>query len=104
MRRNSIVDSLSPGHKTRFTLQYWTEVILVADSHARLEHFKNLGYLPPTYKPKTLHGIAVVERCWHKWRRVWSVSRQRCTLSTLYTLVAPQRMGEKAVETHLCKL
>ncbi|QQK41882.1 hypothetical protein Pdw03_4736 [Penicillium digitatum] len=46
--------------------QYWTDPILCEETRARLEHFRSLGWLPPNFKPKTLEGIAVVERYWRK--------------------------------------
>jgi hypothetical protein len=46
--------------------QYWTDPILCEETRARLEHFKSLGWLPPNYKPKTLEGLAVIERCWRR--------------------------------------
>ena len=46
--------------------QYWTDPILCKETRARLEHFRGLGWLPPNYKPKTLEGLAVVERYWRK--------------------------------------
>lgn len=46
--------------------QHWTDPILCEDTLARLEHFRSLGWLPPNYKPKTLEGIAVVERYWRR--------------------------------------
>ncbi|KAI9045815.1 uncharacterized protein KD926_007118 [Aspergillus affinis] len=46
--------------------QYWTDPILCEETRTRLEHFRNLGWLPPNYKPRTLEGLAVVERyCAH---------------------------------------
>ncbi|KAI3193967.1 hypothetical protein CBS147311_8868 [Penicillium roqueforti] len=47
--------------------QYWTDPILCEETRARLEHFRSLGWLPPNFKPKTLEGIAVVERYWRKY-------------------------------------
>ena len=38
--------------------------ILCEDTRARLEYFRQLGWLPPNYKPKTPKGIAVMERDW----------------------------------------
>lgn len=32
-----------------------------------MEHFRQVGWLPPNYKLKTLQGIAVVERYWRRW-------------------------------------
>src|SRR5947207_8083097 len=46
--------------------QYWTEPILCEETRARIEHYRGLGWLPPNYKPKTLTGIAVVERYWRR--------------------------------------
>ncbi|KAJ5438594.1 uncharacterized protein N7458_009592 [Penicillium daleae] len=46
--------------------QYWTDAILCEETRARLEHFRSQGWLPPNFKPKTLEGIAVVERYWRK--------------------------------------
>ncbi|KAI2788543.1 hypothetical protein POX_e06562 [Penicillium oxalicum] len=46
--------------------QYWTDAILCEETRARLEHFRSRGWLPPNFKPKTLEGIAVVERYWRK--------------------------------------
>ncbi|ODM19121.1 hypothetical protein SI65_05738 [Aspergillus cristatus] len=46
--------------------QYWTDPILCEETRTRLEHFRNLGWLPPNYKPRTLEGLAVVEQyCAH---------------------------------------
>jgi hypothetical protein len=42
--------------------QHWTEPILCEETRAALESFRQRGWLPPNYKPKTLTGIAVVER------------------------------------------
>lgn len=39
--------------------QYWTDPILREETRSRLEHFRNLRWLPPNYKPKTLEGLAV---------------------------------------------
>ncbi|KAL4861156.1 hypothetical protein BDV12DRAFT_208310 [Aspergillus spectabilis] len=47
--------------------QYWTDPILCEETRARLEHFRSLGWLPPNFKPKTLEGLAVVERYWRKY-------------------------------------
>ena len=46
--------------------QYWTEPILSEETRARLVNFRELGWLPPNYKPLTLKGIAVVERYWRR--------------------------------------
>ena len=46
--------------------QYWTEPILSEETRARLVNFRELGWPPPNYKPWTLKGIAVVERCWRR--------------------------------------
>jgi hypothetical protein len=46
--------------------QHWAKPILCEETRARLEHFRKLGWLPPNYKPKTLMGIAVVERYWRR--------------------------------------
>jgi hypothetical protein len=46
--------------------QFWTDPILCEETRARLEHFRSLGWLPPNFKPKTLEGLAVVERYWRK--------------------------------------
>lgn len=46
--------------------QHWTDPILCEETRARLEHFRRLEWLPPNFKPKTLEGIAVVERYWRK--------------------------------------
>ena len=46
--------------------QYWTDPILCEETRARLEYYRSVGWLPPNYKPKTLEGIAVVERYWRK--------------------------------------
>ncbi|KAJ5764112.1 hypothetical protein N7533_002793 [Penicillium manginii] len=46
--------------------QHWTDPILFEDTRARLEHFRRSGWLPPNFKPRTLLGIAVVERYWRK--------------------------------------
>ncbi|KAF7164504.1 hypothetical protein CNMCM6106_001022 [Aspergillus hiratsukae] len=46
--------------------QYWTDPILCEETRARLEHFRSLGWLPPNFKPKTLEGLAVVERYWRR--------------------------------------
>ncbi|KAJ5778330.1 hypothetical protein N7520_001576 [Penicillium odoratum] len=46
--------------------QYWTDPILCEETRARLEHFRRSGWLPPNFKPRTLQGIAVVERYWRK--------------------------------------
>jgi hypothetical protein len=46
--------------------QHWTDPILCEETRARLEYFRQLGWLPPNYKPRTLEGIAVVERYWHR--------------------------------------
>jgi hypothetical protein len=46
--------------------QYWVKPILCEETRARLEHFRKLGWLPPNYKPKTLMGIAEVERYWRR--------------------------------------
>ncbi|KAL2829035.1 hypothetical protein BDW59DRAFT_170777 [Aspergillus cavernicola] len=56
------VPSAQPGEH-----QYWTDPILCEETRARLEHFRSLGWLPPNYKPKTLEGLAVVERYWRKY-------------------------------------
>ncbi|KAB8074604.1 hypothetical protein BDV29DRAFT_190849 [Aspergillus leporis] len=37
------------------------------ETRARLEHFRSLGWLPPNFKPRTLIGIAMVERYWRKY-------------------------------------
>ena len=47
--------------------QHWTEPILCEETRARLEYYRSLGWLPPNYKPKTLQGIAVVERYWRRY-------------------------------------
>ncbi|KAJ5993329.1 hypothetical protein N7451_009053 [Penicillium sp. IBT 35674x] len=47
--------------------QYWTDPILCEETRARLEHFRRSGWLPPNFKPRTLLGIAVVERYWRKY-------------------------------------
>ncbi|KAJ6116580.1 hypothetical protein N7512_006305 [Penicillium capsulatum] len=47
--------------------QYWTDPILCEETRARLEHLRSLGWLPPNFKPRTLIGIATVERYWRKW-------------------------------------
>ncbi|CEL09489.1 hypothetical protein ASPCAL12624 [Aspergillus calidoustus] len=47
--------------------QFWTDPILCEETRARLEHFRSLGWLPPNFKPKTLEGLAVVERYWRKY-------------------------------------
>ncbi|OXV07294.1 hypothetical protein Egran_04941, partial [Elaphomyces granulatus] len=47
--------------------QYWVKPILCEETRARLEHFRKLGWLSPNYKPKTLMGIAVVERYWRRY-------------------------------------
>ncbi|KAJ5887370.1 hypothetical protein N7495_007411 [Penicillium taxi] len=47
--------------------QYWTDAILCEETRARLKHFRNLGWLPINLKPKTLEGIAVIERYWRKY-------------------------------------
>ncbi|RAO74324.1 uncharacterized protein BHQ10_010336 [Talaromyces amestolkiae] len=47
--------------------QYWTDPILCEETRARLEYYRSLGWLPPNHKPKTLEGIAVVERYWRKY-------------------------------------
>ncbi|KAJ6142434.1 hypothetical protein N7471_001887, partial [Penicillium samsonianum] len=44
-----------------------TDPILCEETRARLEHFRSLGWLPPNFKPKTLEGIAIVERYWRKY-------------------------------------
>lgn len=44
----------------------WTEPILSEETRARLEHFRQLGWLPPNYKPRTLRGLAVVEGYWRR--------------------------------------
>jgi hypothetical protein len=41
--------------------QHWIDPILCEEACARLQYFRQLGWLPPNYKPKTLTGIAVVE-------------------------------------------
>ncbi|KAI3287650.1 hypothetical protein DTO002I6_7616 [Penicillium roqueforti] len=46
--------------------QYWTDPILCEETRARLKHFRSLGWLPPNFKPRTLIGIATVERYWRK--------------------------------------
>ncbi|KAJ6021273.1 hypothetical protein N7540_006777 [Penicillium herquei] len=46
--------------------QFWTDPVLCEETRARLEHFRSLGWLPPNFKPKTLQGIAVVERYWRR--------------------------------------
>src|SRR6266511_1827889 len=46
--------------------QHWTDPILCEETRARLEYFRNIGWLPPNYKPLTLGGIAVVERYWRR--------------------------------------
>ncbi|EAL91115.2 conserved hypothetical protein [Aspergillus fumigatus Af293] len=46
--------------------QYWTDPILCEETRARLEHFRSIGWLPPNFKPKTLEGLAVVERYWRR--------------------------------------
>ncbi|EAW15512.1 uncharacterized protein NFIA_048490 [Aspergillus fischeri NRRL 181] len=46
--------------------QYWTDPILCEETRARLEHFRSVGWLPPNFKPKTLEGLAVVERYWRR--------------------------------------
>jgi hypothetical protein len=46
--------------------QYWTDPILCEETRTRLEHFRKLGWLPPNYAPKTLEGLAVVERYWRR--------------------------------------
>src|SRR6266516_3771081 len=45
---------------------HWTEPILSEETRARLEHFRQLGWLPPNYKPRTLQGLAVVEGYWRR--------------------------------------
>ncbi|KAF5015788.1 hypothetical protein F66182_12752, partial [Fusarium sp. NRRL 66182] len=47
--------------------QYWTDPILCDETRAKLEYYRSLGWLPPNHKPKTLEGIAVVERYWRKY-------------------------------------
>jgi hypothetical protein len=47
--------------------QHWTDPIFCEETRAKLEHFRNLGWLPPNYKPKTFEGIAVVERYWRRY-------------------------------------
>ncbi|OJJ79315.1 uncharacterized protein ASPGLDRAFT_137070 [Aspergillus glaucus CBS 516.65] len=47
--------------------QYWTDPIFCEETRTRLEHFRGLGWLPPNFKPKTLKGIAVIERYWRKY-------------------------------------
>ncbi|CAG8005703.1 unnamed protein product [Penicillium nalgiovense] len=47
--------------------QYWTDPILCEETRARLKHFRSLGWLPPNFKPRTLIGIATVERYWRKY-------------------------------------
>ncbi|KAJ5833277.1 hypothetical protein N7474_001588 [Penicillium riverlandense] len=44
----------------------WTDPILCEETRARLVHFRSLGWLPPYFKPRTLAGIAVIERYWRK--------------------------------------
>ncbi|KAI9035039.1 uncharacterized protein KD926_004694 [Aspergillus affinis] len=46
--------------------QYWTDPILCEETLARLEHFRNLGWLPPNFRPKTVLDIAVIEHYWRK--------------------------------------
>jgi hypothetical protein len=60
--------------------QHWTDPILCEETRARLEHFRNLGWLPPNYKPLTLEGIAVVERYWRRYVNL-SCSQERQTLT-----------------------
>ena len=47
--------------------QFWTDPILCEETRTRLNYFRSLGWLPPNFKPRTLIGIAVVERYWRKW-------------------------------------
>ncbi|EED15808.1 conserved hypothetical protein [Talaromyces stipitatus ATCC 10500] len=47
--------------------QYWTDPILCEETRTRLEYYRSIGWLPPNHKPKTLEGIAVVERYWRKY-------------------------------------
>ncbi|CAG8128817.1 unnamed protein product [Penicillium nalgiovense] len=46
--------------------QYWTDPILCEETRARLKHFRSLEWLSPNLKPRTLIGIATVERYWRK--------------------------------------
>ncbi|BDD59921.1 hypothetical protein MAP00_005091 [Monascus purpureus] len=56
---------LPPANPNEY--QYWTDPILCEETRRRLEHFRSLGWLPPNFKPKTLEGLAVVERYWRKY-------------------------------------
>ncbi|KUL81536.1 hypothetical protein ZTR_10660 [Talaromyces verruculosus] len=47
--------------------QHWRDPILCEETRARLEYYRSLGWLPPNHKPKTLEGIAVVERYWRNY-------------------------------------
>ncbi|KAJ5636706.1 uncharacterized protein N7484_010019 [Penicillium longicatenatum] len=47
--------------------QFWNDPILCEETRARLKHFRSPGWLPPNFKPRTLIGIAVVERYWRKY-------------------------------------
>ena len=46
--------------------QHWTEPILWEETHAALESFRQRGWLPLNYKPKSLIEIAVMERYWRR--------------------------------------
>ncbi|PYH89774.1 hypothetical protein BO71DRAFT_464394 [Aspergillus ellipticus CBS 707.79] len=56
---------LPPANPNEY--QHWTDPILCDETRARLEHFRSLGWLPPNFKPKTLEGLAVVERYWRRY-------------------------------------
>ncbi|KAL2861060.1 uncharacterized protein BJX67DRAFT_391634 [Aspergillus lucknowensis] len=47
--------------------QFWTDPILCEETRARLEHFRSLGWLPPNFKPKTLEGLAVLNKDYVKY-------------------------------------
>lgn len=80
--------------------QYWTDPILCEETRARLEHFRSIGWLPPNFKPKTLEGLAVVERYWRRYVRAFSdCCRDRTSLTYRRQILHPFKGGLRGVFT-----
>lgn len=53
-------------HCLQNSLFLYSYYICLSQSRCLFEHFQNLGWLPPNYKPRTLEDLAVVEQYWQR--------------------------------------